>query len=59
MHVFIDLSTASIIPAGPNMVHQKRYAPEKPRRCLGFFVFGARSRRERFTVDILDVAVLI
>lgn len=42
-----------------NMVRQKRYSPEKPRRCLGFFVSRARSRRERLTVDILDIAALI
>ena len=30
----------------------KKYAPEKPRRRLGFFVLQERWRRERLAVDI-------
>ena len=34
-------------------VYKKDMYLKKPRRCLGFFVFIARSRRERSAVDIL------
>ena len=49
----VDVSGSSPL-CSTRMMCQFRYWPEKPRLCLVFFVFFARSRRERVTVDMVS-----